>query len=166
GVTSEGPYAMGDYIRYFNMVVTNTGNVTLTNVTVEDDNAEIVSGSPIATLAPGQSATVMARHVVTQADIDAGEVVNQARVWGEDPEGNPTPEFLSDDPTTPEPGDATITPVAQTAAIRIDKTANKQLVKQAGDIIVYQLRVTNTGNVTLTDVEVRDPLTGLVEHID
>ena len=165
GVTSEGPYEVGDHIRYFNIVVTNTGNVTLTNVTVEDDNAEIISGSPIVVLAPGRSATVMARHVVTQSDIDAGEVINQARVHGDDPDGDRTPDFLSDDPDTPEPGDQTITPVAQTPRIRIDKTADKQLVKQAGERIVYQLQVTNTGNVTLTDVEVRDPLTGFVEQI-
>src|SRR5690606_7630833 len=128
-------------------------------------NAEIISGSPIASLAPGQSATVMARHVVTQADMDAGEVINQARVYGDDPDGNRTPAFLSDDPDTPEPGDKTITSVAQTPKIRIAKTADKELVKQAGDRIVYQLQVTNTGNVTLTDVEVQDPLTGFVEQI-
>src|SRR5690606_8760482 len=76
GVTSEGPYDVGDQIKYFNIVVTNTGNVTLTDVVVTDDNAEIISGSPIARLMPGVSATVMARHVVTQADVDAGEVIN------------------------------------------------------------------------------------------
>src|SRR3546814_1622289 len=59
---------------------------------------------------PGESASVMARHVVTQGDVDAGEVINQARVSGDDPGGNRTPEFLSDDPNTPEPGDETITP--------------------------------------------------------
>src|SRR5690606_31271061 len=93
GVTSEGRYDLGDEIKYFNIVVTNTGNVTLTDVVVTDDNAEIISGSPIARLLPGESVTVMARHVVTQADIDAGEVINQARVSGNDPEGNRTPEF-------------------------------------------------------------------------
>src|SRR5690606_32044555 len=76
-----------------------------------------------------------------------------------------TPDFLSDDPNTPEPGDKTVTPVAQAPAIRIDKVTDKQLVETAGERIVYQLQVINTGNVTLTDVEVRDPLTGLMEQI-
>ncbi|MFB2119287.1 gliding motility-associated C-terminal domain-containing protein [Parapedobacter sp. 2B3] len=165
GVTSEGPYGVGDQIKYFNIVVTNTGNVTLTDVVVTDDNAEILAGSPIARLRPGESVTVTARHVVTQADVDAGEVINQARVSGNDPGGNRTPEFLSDDPNTPEPGDKTITAIAQAPAIRIDKVADRELVEKAGDRIGYQLQVINTGNVTLHDVEITDPLTGFIQQI-
>src|SRR5690606_36015131 len=67
--TSEGPYAVGKYIDY-ELIVRNAGNVTLTGVTVTDDNAEIVSGSPIVNLAPGIAATVIARHQIIQADID------------------------------------------------------------------------------------------------
>src|SRR3546814_1961543 len=114
---------------------------------------------------PGESASVMSRHVVTQGDVDAGEVINQARLSCDDPGGNRTPEFLSDDPNTPEPGDETITPVAQAPAIRIDKVADRQLVEQEGDRVGYQLKVTNTGNVTLHDVEITDPLTGFVQQI-
>ncbi|WP_353195700.1 gliding motility-associated C-terminal domain-containing protein, partial [Parapedobacter defluvii] len=165
GVTSEGPYDVGDQIKYFNIVVTNTGNVTLTDIVVSDDNAEIISGSPVARLKPGESASVMAQHVVTQADIDAGEVINQASVSGTDPEGNRTPEFLSDDPNTPETGDETVTPVAQTPAIRIDKAADKLLIERQGERIGYQLQITNTGNVTLHDVEITDPLTGFVHQV-
>src|SRR5690606_37044008 len=68
---SEGRYEVGEYIEY-EIIVTNSGNVTLTNVTVEDDNAEITEGSPVATMAPGKSEVIHARHEVTQDDIDAG----------------------------------------------------------------------------------------------
>src|SRR3546814_18256097 len=47
-------------------------------------------------------------HQVTQADIDAGIVVNQAKVTGNDPDGNPTPEVPSDNPDTPQPTDPTV----------------------------------------------------------
>src|SRR3546814_11989117 len=114
---------------------------------------------------PGESASVMSRHVVTQGDVDAGEVINQARVSGDDPGGNRTPEFLSDDPNTPEPGDETITPVAQAPAIRIDKVADRQLVEQEGDRLGYQLKVTNTGHVTLHEVEITEQHTGIVNQI-
>src|SRR3546814_2476734 len=96
----EGPYAVDDYINY-EIVIRNTGNVTLTEVTVNDNNAEMVSGSPVASLAPNATATVIARHQITQDDIDAGIVVNQATVTGHDPEGNPTPNVTSEHPNTP-----------------------------------------------------------------
>jgi len=163
--TSEGPYDIGDYIKYFDIVVTNVGNVTLTNITVTDNNAEIISGSPIARLRPGESAVVMARHLVTQDDIDVGQVVNQAQVSGDDPTGNRIPPAYSDDPDTPEPGDATITPVAQTARIRIEKRADRAQVQRPGEEITYLLEVVNTGNVTLRNVTVSDPLTGLRHQI-
>src|SRR5690606_24088399 len=83
-VTGEGPYVLGQYVNY-EITVRNTGNVTLTDVVVTDGNAEIMAGTPIASLAPRATATVIARHRVTQADIDAGNVVNQAMVTGNDP---------------------------------------------------------------------------------
>src|SRR5690606_35634570 len=97
---------VGQYID-FEIIVRNTGNVTLTDVAVKDDNAEITSGSPIASLAPNAEATILARHQVTQADIDAGTVVNRATVTGKDPEGDPIPEVPSDNPDTPQPDDPT-----------------------------------------------------------
>ncbi|WP_373400739.1 hypothetical protein V8V91_17870 [Algoriphagus halophilus] len=50
-------------------------------------------------------------------------------------------------------------------AIKIDKQAQVPSYTATGDVIPYELTVTNTGNVTLTDVEVRDPLTGLDQNI-
>ncbi|WP_373400743.1 gliding motility-associated C-terminal domain-containing protein [Algoriphagus halophilus] len=40
------------------------------------------------------------------------------------------------------------------------KTADKDLVIARGEVIIYTLTVTNTGNVELTDVQITDPLTG------
>src|SRR5690606_40012288 len=88
--TSTGPYALNDYITY-ELTVTNTGNVTLYDIVVTDANAEIVSGSPVAQLAPGPVDTVIARHQVTQTELDGGRVVNQAKVTADDPEGKPIP---------------------------------------------------------------------------
>src|SRR5690606_4491585 len=88
-VTSTGPYSLGNIITY-DISVENTGNVSLNNVTVNDDNAEVVNPGDevIGLLEPGQSETVVFEHEVTQADFDAGVASNQAQVTGEDEDGN------------------------------------------------------------------------------
>src|SRR5690606_40435802 len=86
-LTRPAPGEGASAVRYalsLHVALPITGNVTLGDITVTDDNAEIVAGSPVATLAPGASATVIARHRVTQDDLDAGQVVNQAFVTGKD----------------------------------------------------------------------------------
>src|SRR5690606_34431731 len=153
--TSEGPYVVGDYIR-FEIAVTNTGNVTLANVVVTDDNAEIVSGAPIASLAPNATFTVIARHQVTQADIDAGTVVNQAKVIGNDPDGNPIPEVPSDNPDTPQPNDPTVVELTNTPSLSLTKRATGEGPYVLGQFVNYEITVRNTGNVTLTDIIVAD----------
>ena len=99
-------------------MVTNTGNVTLTNVTITDNNAT-VTGGPIATLAVGasDSTTFTAVHVITQADIDAGNVYNLATACGTQPNNtqvcddstDPTP--CTTCPTDPNCTTCTITPI-------------------------------------------------------
>src|SRR5699024_2966526 len=48
----------------------------------------------------------------------------------------------------------------QTADLELTKEADKQEVERAGEEITYTLTVTNTGNVTLTDVTVNDEMLG------
>ena len=73
-VATESSYdSVGDVIHY-TIVATNTGNTTLAAVTVTDPDVSNLlctpaNGSP---LAPGASMNCTASHTVTQADIDAG----------------------------------------------------------------------------------------------
>ena len=93
---------VGETISY-TFTVTNTGNITLYNIVITDPIPDvIVEGGPIEVLAPGEvdSTTYTATYVITQADIDAGEFVNQALVTAEDTNGN-TVEDTSDDPNDP-----------------------------------------------------------------
>src|SRR5690606_138696 len=96
-VISTGPYTEGDTITY-QFVVTNTGDVTLTDVSVTD---ELVGLSPITYAWPGapgvlevgQSVTATATYVVTAADVNAGNVNNVAIAEGTPPSTptNPNP---------------------------------------------------------------------------
>ena len=68
----------------------NTGNVTLTNLTVADANidAGTLTGCPVATLAPSGTATCTATRTITQAQIDAGpDIVNTAIPSATGPDG-------------------------------------------------------------------------------
>ncbi|GGA79665.1 hypothetical protein GCM10008015_20460 [Flavobacterium palustre] len=155
-----GTGVLGDVITY-TFRVTNTGNTTLTNVVVTDPmTGLIISGSPIASLAPGITNTsITGTYTITQADIDAGRVTNSALVTAKDPQDNNVTDISGTTETT---NDTTETPVTQNDAIALVKTAVVGGTGVLGDVITYTFRVTNTGNTTLTNVVVTDPMTGLV----
>src|SRR3990170_3398227 len=141
--TSTGPYGVGDPITY-DLVVTNTGNVTLTNVTVSDPQATVGVCAPVqpGTLAPLASMTCPASYGVTQADLDAGSFTNTATADSSE--------------TGPDTDDETVT-FTQSPALNVTKSETSTGPYGVGDPITYDLVVTNTGNVTLTNVTVSDP---------
>jgi gliding motility-associated-like protein len=171
---SDGKTNVGDTIIY-KFVVTNTGNVPLSNVTVTDNNA-VVSGGPIS-LAVGasDSTTFTAVHTITQADIDAGIVYNSAITSATPPTGPPVMGTSTDptpcatcpvNPACPTCTD-TKTPLAQSPSIALVKTAvlideNGDGLTQVGETIQYSFVLTNTGNVPLTNITIKDPLPGVV----
>jgi hypothetical protein len=89
-VNHDGRTDLGDQITWA-FVVTNIGNVTLSGVTVNDGMlaaAGVAVSCPQTVLAPGQAMTCMSdAYTVTQADMDAGHVVNAATSTGLTPKG-------------------------------------------------------------------------------
>ena len=51
------------------------------------------------------------------------------------------------------------------ASLKVEKSSEGSF-KEAGDIITYQIKVTNNGTVTLTAIQVRDDMLGLSQIID
>ncbi|MBE9583755.1 tandem-95 repeat protein [Mucilaginibacter sp. JRF] len=79
-----------NYITY-TFTITNTGNATLTNVTLTDTNLGLTNTAvtiPTGGLIPGGTATLTFRYTLTQADKNAGSVTNNASVNSTDPVGN------------------------------------------------------------------------------
>ena len=164
---NEKGYELGETITY-DIVVTNDGNLTVTDIEVKEelagavikestDGAYTVDGSiaKIAELKPGQSVTVKVEYVVTEADILAGSVKNEATVTGKGPDDkNPDP----DKPGTEDPTD---TPKAE---LNIEKSGlnayTENTTLKLGEKIEYQLTITTpeTNNVTVKDVKVTDTL--------
>src|SRR5690606_360019 len=106
-------------------------------------------GSSPAELLPGGSASFSLSHTVTQVDVDAGAVVNTVQVAGATPAGG----TVGDDDVE------TIPTVPRTAAVTIEK-ATSSVPAEAGDPVTYDFVMTNTGNVTLSDLAFSDPLLG------
>lgn len=161
---TEGVSA-GDTIDY-SFTVTNTGNVTVTGITVSDPLVE-VQGGPID-LGPAEvdSTTFTATYTVTQDDIDAGKVTNQALAEGSDPNEDP----VSDDSDDGEEGssgdDPTETPLDQSPAIKITKVVDDSALDDGvrpGDVLSYTITIENIGNTSLKGVNLQDVMTDLAE---
>jgi gliding motility-associated-like protein/uncharacterized repeat protein (TIGR01451 family) len=131
----------------YTLTVTNTGNVTLSNVMVVDEKVGV--NQNIGTLLPGESTVINVIYTVTQADIDSGSILNIASVIGNDPK---------DEDASGE--DSVTVNVSKNAQIEIVKTSTNEDYTEIGQEIVYTITVTNTGNVTLSDILISDPLTG------
>ena len=147
-ITNATRVRAGDEVTY-QIVVTNTGKVTLHNVEVTDD---LVSSfkETIESLAPNASETYTVEYTVTQADVDnKAQIENTA--------------IATDGITTGTDTDETV-PTDKTPGIAVEKTATKvngeDITKntkvRAGDVITYTITVANTGKITLKDVKVID----------
>ncbi|MDR4060517.1 MAG: Ig-like domain-containing protein [Slackia sp.] len=147
-------YQLGETIEYA-VTVTNDGNLTANNVAVSDELAgvQLAEGqnANVGTLAPGASATVNYVYTVTEADVLAGNVRNNATATGT-PNGGGTLDVTpgtTTDPTGPAAGHITV--VKTTTS-----TPENGKAYQLGEKIVYSIHVVNDGNLTASNVKVSD----------
>ncbi|MDO5435913.1 MAG: Cna B-type domain-containing protein, partial [Clostridia bacterium] len=163
---APGLYTVGDTITY-TVTVENIGNVAVKNIQVTDnrEGAKLAAGETgvIDTLAAGEKASVKFTYVVTAADIAKGEIINTATAKGEDPNGKPVEDddtytVGTEDPEDPTDPDDPDKPVLYTAAIEIEKIADKMTDVKVGDVVTYTVTVKNTGNVPVKITEVSDTL--------
>ena len=175
---ADGIANEGDIITY-TYLVTNTGNVNLTDVLVTESTT-LFSGagqlptpsalSPSDNLGPNDTAVATAMYAITQEDINNGGVTNQATAAGLDPDGNDVMDDsdsgnLADE--TGGPDDPTQTPINANPCIEIIKSSSYDLgqdgIASVGDVINYTYEVINCGNVRLaavTVVELQNLFTG------
>lgn len=164
----------GDTIAW-SVTVQNTGNVTVSAITVADALVSLVcpvsGNNTIASLAPSASVVCTANYAVTQASIDNngggdGDIDNSATATGSAPGAGGAvvatgaasvpivlapsmtiaktayigglPPFLGGSGTTPVPAD-----------------------RPVGTVITYVFLITNTGNSTVTNIQLSDSHNGL-----
>ncbi|MGI0049963.1 MAG: DUF7507 domain-containing protein, partial [Nitrososphaera sp.] len=117
---------------------TNTGDVTLDNVTITDDQLGHIAG-PVS-LAPG--ASLVSQNSTT---INAN-TTNTAEVIGFHQLGNVT-------------DDASVTIRQLSLGIELTKTVDEEKILSGAEV-TYTFNATNTGTVTLNDVEITDDQLG------
>ncbi|MFF4094745.1 DUF6923 family protein [Streptomyces sp. NPDC001834] len=150
-----GELVAGEKVSY-EFLVTNTGNVTLKDVKVNEGEftgsgklSDVVCPADAASLAPGKSVTCKASYEVTQADVDAGSIKNSATSTGTPPGGTEPPVSPPSEVTVPAPPKPDLTVVKSGKPEKPGKLV-------AGEKVSYEFLVTNTGNVTLKDVKVKE----------
>jgi len=138
--------SIGEVLNYSIRVV-NSGAIALTDVTVIDDSIALTCSptQPVTSLPPGGIIECTGQHVITQADLDRGEVINIAQARGSTPSG-----------TIVEDRDAAVSIDPQAARLDVTKSAEPTTYARVGDELRYRITVTNTGGTTLRGVTVTD----------
>ena len=150
-------YMLDDTITY-TITVTNTGALDIPVVEIHDDLFDDGGGgnvlAVITNLAPAESRTVNFAYVVTQGDVDAKWVINNATAeWVEPITGAPvtTPAIPVKSPTTDEP-----LPGGLVIVKSVIGGPDNGSYYTPGEKITFHVAVTNTMDVTITDIWIYD----------
>ncbi|MFZ1703291.1 MAG: SdrD B-like domain-containing protein, partial [Saprospiraceae bacterium] len=148
-LTYESP---GDIINY-TFIVTNAGNVTLTNVIVTDPLFGLNFG-PVSLL-PSASQTYTYAYSVTQQSIDIGQIYNEAQAVGVDPNNT----------TITDNAEVTVHAIQNPSIVLykegVFNDENSDGFAQPGETITFLFLAMNNGNVTLYNVDINDPSIGV-----
>ena len=139
---TSGPVGPDDVIEY-TITVCNTGDINVTDVVVHDSLTG--DNDSIGLLEPGECKSVIEIYPVEREDL-CQPIINVANATGVN--------YCEQSIKTEIDAIHTI-PTAYNASLNITKTANRTEAA-LGDVILYEIVVTNTGNVSITDLEITD----------
>ncbi len=132
----------------YDYLVTNTGNVTITGLSLVDDNDNNDMSCLATTIAVGGSTTCSATHTFTQVELNV--------------DGSPTPgsgvlynEVTASSNETPDATDDLSIPITQDPSMTVEKSSATTSLS-APATVTYDYLVTNTGNVTITGLSLVD----------
>ena len=138
---------VGDTLTY-TVTLLNDGDVTLTDTTITDDKVTPSSASCSSVVVNG-TCVLTGTYKVTQADVDAGKVVNNAASTSKNPGGDTLTREASNTETITQSA-------AQTLAKVVSSKTGTAGAYAVGDVVTYTITQTNTGNVTLNNVVITD----------
>ncbi|WP_363800818.1 OmpA family protein [Lysobacter firmicutimachus] len=150
----SGTVSLGDTLTY-TVTVTNTSTTAnLLNVVVSDNKITPTGGTtPCASVAPGNTCTLIGTYVVTAADVTAGNVVNTATSTSSVCPAGSTDPTCTTTVTTP------VIPLSQSLVKSLTNNADQDGsgTVSLGDTLTYTVTMTNTSaSGNLTNVVVSD----------
>ena len=125
----------------YGYLVTNTGNVTLTGISLSDDNDEDDLSCPFTSLVPAGTMECTATHSFTQAELDAGGTLKNI--------------VTASSNEAPDATDDLSIPITRNPALTVEKSSTTSGLSRPATV-TYGYLVTNTGNVTLTGISLSD----------
>ena len=136
---------VGDTLTY-TVTLLNDGDVTITDTTITDDKISPSSAS-CSSVAVNGTCVLTGTYKVTQADVDAGKVVNNAASTSKNPAGTTLTRQASNEEA-----------ITRSVELAVVKTASST-GSSVGDVITYAIEIKNTGNVTVKDLVLTDTFT-------
>jgi len=130
----NGTGSVGDTIDY-TFTVTNTGQIDVNNILISDPLITVTGGPINLTPSSSDATTFTGSYTLTQADLNAGQVTNQATASGTDTNNN-TVNAVSDDPSLGGITDPTVVPLPSQVCISEPSTVTPiTITVQEGQVI-------------------------------
>ena len=151
--TTATTYSTVDELLSYTISVKNTGNVSISGITVSDPTAEggvatYKSGDTTGDnkLDPTETWIYEATHKVTQADLNAGSYTNTATASGTPAVG-----------TLTSATNQNTVPASTTPSWALSKSTTATTYSTVDELLSYTISVKNTGNVSISGITVSDP---------
>jgi len=146
-VPSSTTAVVGDQVTY-TYTVSNTGNVTLSSLTLSDDKIGAITPAKTS-LAAGETTTGTATYTVLEGDLP-GPLTNIVTVTATDSQNQPV--------TTTATATVTLTYTASMSVAKVPSSTTAAV----GEQVTYTYTVENTGNVTLSGLTLSDDKIGTI----
>lgn len=147
----SGTITFNDALQY-QFLVTNTGDTSLSNIHITDNSFGMMINCPTTTLAASTSMTCTAAslHTITLSEANAGSVTLLSTVASSYGGKSYTRSFTLTTPVTGNPG----IQLVKSLASFDDHDSSSSIT--AADGLWYQFTLTNSGNVSLTNISVTE----------